>query len=138
MQRRRDHPRPASQTTQDLIKQANIALHQAKKSGRNALRFFDPRMQESVSARAALEVELRNAIAASQFTLYYQLQVDESGRELGAEALLRWNHPERGLVSPAEFIALAEETHMIVPIGEWVMDAACARLAAWSAQRPHP
>jgi diguanylate cyclase (GGDEF)-like protein/PAS domain S-box-containing protein len=119
------------QTTEDLIKQANIALHQAKKSGRNALRFFDPRMQESVSARAALEGELRNALAASQLTLYYQLQVDENGRELGAEALLRWNHPERGLVSPGEFIALAEETHLIVPIGEWVMDAACARLAAW-------
>jgi diguanylate cyclase (GGDEF)-like protein/PAS domain S-box-containing protein len=121
-----------SQTTQDLIKQANIALHQAKKSGHSALRFFDPRMQESVSARAALEVELRNAIAASQFVLHYQLQVADSGRELGAEALLRWNHPERGLVLPAEFIALAEETHLIVPIGEWVIDAACARLAAWS------
>jgi diguanylate cyclase (GGDEF)-like protein/PAS domain S-box-containing protein len=121
-----------SQTTRDLIKQANIALHQAKKSGHNALRFFDPRMQESVSARAALEVELRDAIAASQFVLHYQPQVTDSGRELGAEALLRWNHPERGLVLPAEFIALAEETHLIVPIGEWVIDAACARLAAWS------
>jgi diguanylate cyclase (GGDEF)-like protein/PAS domain S-box-containing protein len=119
------------QTAQDLIKQANIALHQAKKSGRNALRFFDPRMQESVNARAALEGELRTAIAAAQFALHYQLQVDDSGRELGAEALLRWHHPQRGLVSPAEFIALAEETHMIVPIGEWVVDAACARLAAW-------
>jgi diguanylate cyclase (GGDEF)-like protein/PAS domain S-box-containing protein len=120
------------QTSQDLIKQANIALHQAKRSGRNALRFFDPRMQESVNARAALETELRDAIAASQFVLHYQLQVDESGRELGAEALLRWNHPERGLVSPGQFIALAEETHMVLPIGQWVLDAACARLAAWS------
>ena len=120
------------QTTQDLLRQANIALHQAKKFARNTLRFFDPRMQESVSARAALEGELRNAIAASQFTLHYQLQVDENGHELGAEALLRWNHPEHGLVSPADFITLAEDTHLIVPIGEWVMDAACARLAAWS------
>ena len=120
------------QSAQDLIKQANIALHQAKKSGRNALRFFDPGMQESVNARAALEAELREAIAASQFVLYYQLQVDENGRELGAEALLRWNHPERGLISPAQFIGLAEETHMILPIGQWVIDAACARLAAWS------
>ena len=120
------------QTTQDLIKQANIALHQAKKFAHNTLRFFDPCMQESVSARAALEGELRAAIAASQFTLHYQLQVDEHGREIGAEALLRWNHPEHGLVAPGEFIALAEETHLIVPIGEWVMEAACARLAAWS------
>jgi diguanylate cyclase (GGDEF)-like protein/PAS domain S-box-containing protein len=120
------------QTTHDLIKQANIALHQAKKAGRNALRFFDPGMQESVSARAALEGELRNAIAASQFELYYQRQVDESGREIGAEALLRWNHPQRGVVSPAQFIPLAEETHLILPIGQWVIDAACAKLAAWS------
>jgi diguanylate cyclase (GGDEF)-like protein/PAS domain S-box-containing protein len=120
------------QTTQDLIKQANIALHEAKKSGRNALRFFDPGMQESVNARAALEVELRTAIGASQFALHYQRQVDGSGGEIGAEALLRWNHPERGQVSPAEFIALAEETHMILPIGEWVIDTACAQLAAWS------
>jgi diguanylate cyclase (GGDEF)-like protein/PAS domain S-box-containing protein len=120
------------QTAEDLLRQVNIALHQAKRAGRNALRFFDPRMQESVKARAALEGELRNAIAGAQFVLYYQLQTDESGRELGAEALLRWNHPERGLVLPAEFIPLAEETHMILPIGEWVMDSACAQLAAWS------
>jgi EAL domain-containing protein (putative c-di-GMP-specific phosphodiesterase class I) len=89
-------------------------------------------MLESLNARAALEGELRNAISGRQFVLHYQLQVDESGRGLGAEALLRWNHPERGLVRPAEFIALAEETHMILPIGEWVIDAACAQLAAWS------
>jgi diguanylate cyclase (GGDEF)-like protein/PAS domain S-box-containing protein len=120
------------QTTHDLVKQANIALHQAKKAGRNALRFFDPGMQESVSARAALEGELRNAIAASQFELYYQRQVDRNRREIGAEALLRWNHPERGVVSPAQFIPLAEETRLILPIGEWVIDQACAKLAAWS------
>lgn len=119
------------QTAEDLIKQANIALHEAKKSGRNLLRFFDPGMQQSIAARAALEGELRGAIAASQFALYYQRQVDDSGRELGAEALLRWNHPERGLISPAEFITLAEETHMIVPIGDWIIDAACAQLGAW-------
>ena len=120
------------QTSQDLLRQANIALHQAKKAGRNALRFFDPGMQESVNARAALEAELRNSVAASQFVLHYQVQVDESRRELGAEALLRWNHPERGLVSPAEFIALAEETHLILAIGQWVIDAACEELAVWS------
>jgi diguanylate cyclase (GGDEF)-like protein/PAS domain S-box-containing protein len=120
------------QTTQDLIKQTNIALHQAKKAGRSALRFFDPGMQESVNTRAALELELRGAIAASQLALYYQLQVDARGRVLGAEALLRWRHPERGLILPGAFIELAEETHLILPIGQWVIDAACAQIAAWS------
>ncbi|HVS78270.1 MAG TPA: EAL domain-containing protein [Steroidobacteraceae bacterium] len=120
------------QTPQDLLQQANIALHQAKKAGRNALRFFDPGMQESVNARASLEGELRNAVASSQFMLHYQLQVDENRRAIGAEALVRWNHPERGLVFPGEFIALAEETHLVLPIGQWVIDAACAKLAAWS------
>lgn len=119
-------------TSDDLLKQVNIALHHAKKAGRNALRFFDPRMEEIITARAALESELRHAVAGSHFELYYQLQVDESGRELGAEALLRWHHPDRGIVSPALFIELAEETQLILPIGQWVIDAACARLAGWN------
>lgn len=118
---------------QDLIQQADIALNQAKSSGRGTLRFFDPHMQEMVSARALLEGELRKAVDAGQFTLHYQPQVDQAHNVIGAEALLRWNHPERGLVPPGAFIALAEETQLILPIGEWVLDAAGAQLAAWSA-----
>jgi len=115
----------------DLIQQADIALNQAKEAGRNTLRFFDPNMQKLVSSRATLEGELRRAVGAGQFLLHYQPQVDGSGRCIGAEALLRWNHPVRGLVPPGEYIALAEETQMILPIGEWVIDTACAQLATW-------
>ena len=115
----------------DLIQQADIALNQAKAAGRNTLRFFDPHMQQVVSSRAALEGELRKAVGAGQFLLHYQPQVDATGRRIGAEALLRWNHPVRGLVPPGEYIGLAEETQMILPIGEWVIDTACAQLAAW-------
>ena len=119
---------------EDLIQQADIALNQAKASGRSTLRFFDPRMQQVVSSRVALEGELRKAVAAGQFMLHYQPQVDEQHNVIGAEALLRWNHPVRGLVPPAEYIAIAEETQMILPIGDWVLDAACAQLAAWGAE----
>ncbi len=122
------------QTIEDVIRQVNVALHQAKNAGRNALRFFDPRMQESVNARVALEGELRKALNAGQFLLHYQVQVDYAGHCIGAEALLRWNHPQRGLIAPGEFIALAEETHLILPIGQWVIDTACAQLAAWRHQ----
>ena len=119
---------------EDLIQQADIALNQAKASGRSTLRFFDPRMQQMVSSRVTLEAELRKAVAAGQFLLHYQRQVDEAHNIIGAEALLRWNHPVRGLVPPAEYIALAEETQMILAIGDWVLDAACAQLAAWRAE----
>ncbi|MGC8519452.1 MAG: EAL domain-containing protein [Steroidobacteraceae bacterium] len=117
----------------ELIQQADIALNHAKTAGRGTLRFFDPHMQQMVSARAALEGELRKAVGAGQFLLHYQPQVDAAGRVIGAEALLRWNHPVRGLVAPGEYIGLAEETQLILPIGEWVIDTACAQLAAWSA-----
>ena len=118
---------------QDLIQQADIALNEAKSAGPGSLRFFDPSMQHLVSARVALEGELRKAVSAGQFLLHYQLQVDQNRTVIGAEALLRWRHPVRGLVPPAEYIAIAEETQMILPIGEWVLDTACAQLAAWSA-----
>jgi diguanylate cyclase (GGDEF)-like protein len=115
----------------ELMKQADIAMYQAKKAGRNTLRFFDPQMQASINARAALEIELRNAINHQQFQLYYQIQVDCSRRALGAEVLIRWLHPLRGLVPPAQFILLAEETGQILPIGQWVLETACAQLNAW-------
>ncbi len=115
----------------ELFKHADIAMYQAKKSGRNTLRFFDPAMQETINARVALEGELRKALEQQQFQLYYQAQVDSSHRALGVEALIRWIHPEKGMVSPAQFIPLAEETGLILPIGRWVLETACAQIKTW-------
>lgn len=115
----------------ELLKQADIAMYQAKDAGRNALRFFDKKMQDAINSRVSLEGELRKALGLQQFQLYYQIQVDISGRSLGAEALIRWIHPIRGMVSPLHFIPLAEETGLILPIGQWVLETACAQLNAW-------
>jgi diguanylate cyclase (GGDEF)-like protein/PAS domain S-box-containing protein len=115
----------------ELLKQADLAMYQAKSAGRNTLRFFDPEMQAAVSARASLEDDLRHALAFEQFLLHFQPQVDQKGRFVGVEALVRWHHPERGLVSPAQFIPVAEETGLILALGRWVLHSACKLLARW-------
>lgn len=120
----------------DLLKRADLAMYQAKAAGRNAIRFFDPEMQAAVRHRLGLEADLRNAARSNEFVLYYQAQVDRDGRQTGAEALIRWKQPRRGLVSPSEFIPLAEETGLINRLGAWVLETACRLLAEW-ARYPH-
>ena len=116
---------------EEILKQADLAMYQAKSSGRNKVCFFDPAMQAEMEYRAELEKDLRASLRKQQFELYYQMQVDDNGHIVGAEALIRWIHPQRGMVSPAQFIPLAEEIGMILPIGDWVIEQACAQLKKW-------
>jgi diguanylate cyclase (GGDEF)-like protein/PAS domain S-box-containing protein len=121
-------------SVEEVLMQADLAMYQAKAAGRNTLRLFSPEMQSVVSARAALETDLRAALndCDAQFALHYQPQVDRAGNLTGAEALLRWHHPQRGNVSPADFIPLAEDCGLILRIGRWVLETACRQLAAWA------
>ena len=124
------------ESSDDLLKQADLAMYQAKEAGRNTMRFFDLDMQAVVTARSMLEDDLRQSLEQKEFILYYQPQVDSQGSVTGAEALVRWQHPRRGFVSPGDFIPLAEETGLILPLGHWVLETACAQLVAWSKQPP--
>jgi diguanylate cyclase (GGDEF)-like protein/PAS domain S-box-containing protein len=114
----------------DILQQADIAMHQAKGAGRNTVRFFSPALQFAVNARATLEEDLRQGIKSKQFMLYYQPQL-KRGSLTGAEALIRWKHPTRGIVPPDEFIPLAEESKLILPLGDWVLETACRQIALW-------
>ena len=121
-----------SLSVQELLKQADLALYQAKDAGRDALRFFNPKMQAVLASRSELEQSLREGLSQGQFMLYYQPQVDYAGRLTGAEALLRWQHPSQGMLSPGAFIALAEEIGLILPLDRWALETVCRQLAEWA------
>jgi diguanylate cyclase (GGDEF)-like protein/PAS domain S-box-containing protein len=118
-------------TLDELLKRADLAMYQAKAAGRNTFRFFDPQMQAAAAARATMESDLRDALQQEQFVLYYQTVVDANSRASGVEALVRWLHPTRGMVSPADFIPVAEQCGLIIALGQWVLEQACAQLMAW-------
>ena len=122
------------ETVEELLKRSELAMYDAKAAGRNVLRFFEQEMKAVVNARVQLEEGLRHALQGDQFVLYYQPQGDDITHLTGAEALVRWRHPQRGLVSPGDFIAVAEASGLILPLGRWVLHAACTQLALWAAQ----
>lgn len=129
-----NHESPTS--VDELLRRADLAMYKAKNSGRNTYRFFDPQMQAMVNDRVSLEGDLHLGVLNKQFELYYQPQVDTSRKVIGAETLIRWHHPERGLVMPGQFIQLAEDSGLILPIGQWILETACQQLLLW-AKQPH-
>jgi len=116
----------------ELLKRADLAMYQAKAAGRNTQRFFDPDMQAAVNARSNLEADLRQGLVRGELCVHYQPVVDHHARLVGVEALVRWHHPERGMVSPGDFIPLAEQTGLILPLGQFVLQTACEQLQRWS------
>jgi diguanylate cyclase (GGDEF)-like protein/PAS domain S-box-containing protein len=122
-------------TADDLIRNADVAMFQAKAQGRSNFQYFTPEMNTRASERLEIETSMRTALLNREFVLYYQPQVSlEDGRIIGAEALIRWNHPKHGLISPAKFIPIAEDSRLIIPIGNWVLQEACRQAAAWQAR----
>ena len=124
----------SAQSAIELLRQADIAMYQVKARRGNALCFFDPKMQTAINDRAQLEADLRQALVAQQLVLHYQPQATLQGDVIGAECLLRWQHPQRGMVPPGQFIAVAEESDLILHIGQWVLHSACTQLARWQEQ----
>ena len=123
-------------TVDEVMKRADISMYEAKKAGRNTVRFFDPEVQAAVTARASLETDLRHALDDGQLQLHYQAQISAKNQVIGAEALLRWEHPNFGMVPPMQFISLAEETGLILTIGKWVLETACRQIKNWESN-PH-
>ena len=121
----------ADSTMTEILKRADVAMYQAKASGRDTVRFFDPAMQEAITHRSALESDMRNGVLSGQFLLYYQPQVDPEGKIIGVEALMRWQRHQKLLMLPKEFIPMAEETGLIVQLGRWAMEEACRNLVLW-------
>ncbi|WP_113908345.1 bifunctional diguanylate cyclase/phosphodiesterase [Aliidiomarina celeris] len=120
---------------EELLRRADLAVNKAKQEGGGQFYLYHPDIEQEISARFSLEADLREALSSEQFVLFYQMQCDENGEYLGAEALIRWLHPQRGMVSPAEFIPVAEDSGLIVPLGEWVLKEACKQLAKWQAHK---
>jgi EAL domain-containing protein (putative c-di-GMP-specific phosphodiesterase class I) len=117
---------------EELLKEADIAMYQAKAAGRNTARFYDPEMQAVANAHTQLRRDLEQGLSKGQFALHYQVQVDTQGAVIGVEALVRWNHPLRGMVLPGNFIPVAESMGLILPLGRWVLESACSQLVAWA------
>jgi len=123
---------PQRESIDEPLKRGELAMYEAKAAGRNSIRLFEPTMQTALAGRAGLEVDLREALTKGQFILYYQAQCGDKNQLSGVEALVRWQHPQRGLVSPQEFIPIAEASGLILPLGRWVLETACKQLAAWA------